>query len=248
MPPSKAQRDLEPAPKRISEIERYLLDLKGYLVIEDALSLGEVNTLNVIIDAQLLPPPTTYNRFGTAPLGSGFLGWDAAFIALIDHSSIVDKLQFLLGPVFTLREIYGIYEERFIGQPLPTELESVEGVTNESHLTCCVVWNLTDTGPGIGGFCCVEGSHHLRLNPPAPIKDELHSSRHVVVPHAPAGSAIVRTSRLVHGNSVWCGPHQRRTLIFEYTTNVEADPDRRIAPPSESLTRRQSAILAHEGA
>ncbi|MCE2406401.1 MAG: hypothetical protein J4G19_02715, partial [Pseudomonadales bacterium] len=73
MPPSKAQRDLEPAPKRISEIERYLLDLKGYLVIEDALSLGEVNTLNVIIDAQLLPPPTTYNRFGTAPLGSGFL-------------------------------------------------------------------------------------------------------------------------------------------------------------------------------
>ena len=243
MSPSRAQEDVESLSQRVGDLDRYLIDLKGYLVVNDALLKQDVVDLNQHIDAQLLPPPTTYNRFGTAPLGAGFLGWHSAFVALIDHPSVIDILQFLLGPTFTLHSIYGIYEERFVGNSLSSELSSISNYKEETGLACSVVWNVTDTGPGIGGLCCVEGSHHVRGNLPASINEAPHTSPHVVIPDARAGSAIVCTSRLARGNSPWRGPHQRRSLVFEYTTAHEEDPLRRIALPTFELTRRQKTIL-----
>lgn len=245
MSPTKAQEDMEPLTQRIGELNRYLIDLKGYLVLRNALSKSEIDDLNRIIDEQLLPPPTTYNRFGTAPLGSGFLGWHPAFVALIDHANVFDILQFLLGPSFTLRAIYGIYEERFIGKRLNGELSSHSNFGTESNLACSIVWNVSDTGSGIGGLYCVEGSHHVRVDLPTSIRERPFASPHVVTPDAPAGSAVICTSRLIHGHSPWLGPHQRRSLVFEYTTARGDDPAQVIDLPSFALTRRQQAILGH---
>lgn len=245
MPPSNAQEDIEPLINRVGELHRYLLDLKGYLVVKDALSKSEIDGLSHAIDKQLLPPPTTYNRFGTAPLGSGFLDWDPSFMTLVDHTRVINTLQFLLGPSFTLRSIQGIYEERFVGERLHRELHSISKIGEETGLACSVIWNVTDSGPGIGGFCCIEGSHHVRTEPPASINDDLRQSPHVVTPDAPAGSAIISTSRLLQGNASWHGPHQRRSLVFEYSTIREEDPTRRIRLPSCELTRQQIAMLGH---
>lgn len=245
MSPSRAQEEIESLSQRVGALDRYLIDLKGYLVVNNALPKQDVINLNQLIDAQLLPPPTTYNRFGTAPLGAGFLGWHAAFVALIDHPSVIDILQFLLGPTFSLRSIYGIYEERFVGNALSDELRSISNDEEETGLACCVVWNITDTGPGIGGLCCVEGSHHVRGELPASIKEAPQTSRYVVTPDAPAGSAIVCTSRLAKGNGSWRGPHQRRSLVLEYTSSTEEDPTRRIAIPPFELTRRQKSVLGY---
>lgn len=245
MSPTNAQEDIQPLTQRVGDLNRYLIDLKGYLVVSDALSKNEVDSLNQVIDEQLLPPPTTYNRFGTAPLGSGFLGWHPAFVALIDHASVIDLLQFLLGPSFTLRAIYGIYEERFAGKPIGGRLSSNSIPGAETELSCTVVWNLTDTGPGIGGLCCVDGSHHLRRDLPVSIQAEAHMSPLVVTPDASSGTAIIYASRLVHGNGSWLGPHQRRSLFFEYATTHEGDPQQAIDVPSFPLSRRQHAILGH---
>ena len=57
----------------MNEEERYLFDVRGYLVIEDVLSPEEVAELNRVMDSQDLPPPeddTMSARFG------GFLEWD----------------------------------------------------------------------------------------------------------------------------------------------------------------------------
>lgn len=245
MSPSREQEEIKPLTERVGELDRYLIDLKGYLVIEDALSRSETDDLNQVIDDQLLPPPTTYNRFGTAPLGSGFLGWNPIFVSLVDHVRVIDMLQFLLGPLFTLRTIYGIYEDRFVGKTEPSELHSYSKVGAETSLVCSIIWNVTDSGPGIGGFCCVEGSHHVSGDLPESINDNGHLSPFVVTPIAPAGSAIVCTSRLLHGDSSWRGPHQRRSLVFEYTSNTTINPARRIPPPTFKLTRQQQAILGH---
>ena len=245
MPPSKAPKDIEPLSRRVGELDRYLIDLKGFLVVRDALSKREVDLLNQVIDDQLLPAPTTYNQFGTAPFGSGFLGWHPAFVALIDHANVIDILQFLLGPSFTLRAIYGIYEERFVGKPLKDELNPRSKFGAESNLECSVVWNVTDTGSGIGGLFCVEGSHHVRSDLPTSIKERPFASPHVVTPDAPAGSAVICTSRLLYGHSPWLGPHQRRSLVFEYTTTREEHPEQVIDLPSFALTRRQRAVLGH---
>ena len=229
----------------LRELQQYLLDLKGYLVIEDALSPSDVDTINEHIDAQYLPPPTTYNRFGSAPMGSGLLGWHTDFCNLIDHESVVAPLRFLLGPDFALRTVYGIYEERFIGQPMPSALSSDSNPGSAEPLTCGVLWNVTSAGPGIGGFCCVEGSHRMPNELPRAIQYDPRRSTYVVTPDAPAGSVIVFTSRLKRGDARWYGPHQRRSLVFEYTTAGSIDKDARIAVPASGVTEAQTAALGY---
>ncbi|MEM7531119.1 MAG: phytanoyl-CoA dioxygenase family protein [Chloroflexota bacterium] len=109
------------------ELQQYLFDLNGYLVIENALTPEEVATLNQLIDDQNLPAPEKSPRFGSAPtlqasllnhqnsgdaqrpVGSGFLNWGKPFCDLLDHPSIMPVLRFRLGDAFRLDRLYGMY-------------------------------------------------------------------------------------------------------------------------------------------
>jgi len=115
------------------ELQQYLFDLQGYLVIEDALSADEVARLNRLIDEQNLPPPSESTRFGSAPtlasslvkaeaavpesrakadqtarVGSGFLAWGKPFCDLLDHPAIMPALRMRLGDAFRLDRLYGM--------------------------------------------------------------------------------------------------------------------------------------------
>ena len=48
------------------ELQQYLFDLQGYLVIENVLTPTEVATLNQLIDQQNLPTPDKQLRLGGA--------------------------------------------------------------------------------------------------------------------------------------------------------------------------------------
>src|SRR5207302_266686 len=48
------------------ELQQYLFDLQGYLVIHNVLGAAEVAELNRLIDAQRLPSPRGSIRFGSA--------------------------------------------------------------------------------------------------------------------------------------------------------------------------------------
>ncbi len=116
------------------ETLQYLFDVNGYLVIENAISQGEVAELNRLIDARKLPPPEESPRFGSAPtlsaslvkpeaavpdsmmkgdraapVGSGFLNWGQPFCDLLDHPAIMPVLRMRLGDAFRLDRIYGMY-------------------------------------------------------------------------------------------------------------------------------------------
>ena len=115
------------------ELQQYLFDLNGYLVVENALSAEEVATLNRLIDEQNLPPPDVSPRFGSAPtlgssliapetfpesktlagraapVGSGFLNWGKPFCDLLDHPAIMPILRLRLGDAFRLDRLYGMY-------------------------------------------------------------------------------------------------------------------------------------------
>lgn len=116
------------------ELQKYLFDLQGYLVIENALGPEEVAALNGLIDEQNLPPPVESPRFGsaptlgsslirhesivpdsmvqaerTAPVGAGFLDWGKPFCDLLDHPAIMPVLRFRLGEAFRLDRLYGMY-------------------------------------------------------------------------------------------------------------------------------------------
>lgn len=113
------------------ELQQYLFDLNGYLVIENALTSAEVATLNQLIDDQNLPAPEKSPRFGSAPtlqssmlaykkngtsngdehrpVGSGFLDWGKPFCDLLDHPAIMPVLRIRLGDAFRLDRLYGMY-------------------------------------------------------------------------------------------------------------------------------------------
>ena len=93
------------------QLQQYLFDVQGYLVIENVLSLDELAALNQHIDEQQLPTPGKVQRFGSAPGGSGFLQWGKPFCELLDHPKIMPILQFsvrrLLSARPDLRHVYG---------------------------------------------------------------------------------------------------------------------------------------------
>jgi len=88
------------------ELQQYLFDLQGYLVIHNVLSPAEVAELNRLIDARRLPGPRESIRFGSAAgkhgPDHGFLNWGEPFCRLLDHEAIMPILRFRLGDYFRL--------------------------------------------------------------------------------------------------------------------------------------------------
>ena len=144
----------------MNETEKYLFDLRGYMVLQDVLSPEEVGELNNLIDGQNLPEPPLES--GKANF-NGFLWWGRAICDLLDHPKIMSPLKFILGDGFRLDHYYGIYHRAGTG-PLslhggntpydPPEYYHFRNGKMFNGLTV-VSWNLRDTGPQYGGFCCM---------------------------------------------------------------------------------------------
>ncbi|MBI1929205.1 phytanoyl-CoA dioxygenase family protein [Candidatus Poribacteria bacterium] len=238
------------------EMYQYLFDLQGYLVVTDVLSPDEVATLNRFIDAQNLPEPGKVRRFGGAaggaPEGPGFLEWGKPFCDLLDHPRIMPILRFMLGDCFRLDRIYGMYmgegmtSGRLHGSNTPySQGEYYHVRDGRIHNGFTVVsWNLADTGPQYGGFCCIPGSHKSNFKLPAEIYEAPEKAPCVVTPEAPAGSVILFTEALTHGTAAWTGKHERRSLLYKYSQSQVAWSSGRVKPPATvELTPRQKILF-----
>ena len=244
------------------EMQQYLFDLQGYLVIEDALTPEEVAALNQLMDEQALPTPGKVQRFGSAPAGSGFLDWGAPFCALLDHPQIMPILRFRLGDCFRLDRLYGMYMRD--GMPRG-KLHADYGATspidgaqpgeydpfrdNQIYNGFIVVaWSLSDAGPGLGGFCCIPGSHKSNYRLPQQIDEAPEDASCVVIPNAPAGSVILFTEALTHGTAAWHGKHERRSLLYKYSVSHVAWTAQRVQQPKNAALTPRQKILFHEPA
>ncbi|MDE0180653.1 MAG: phytanoyl-CoA dioxygenase family protein [Caldilineaceae bacterium] len=237
---------------------QYLFDVQGYLVVENALSRAEVAQLNRLLDGQQLPEPGHSQRFGSAPDGSGFLAWGQPFVNLLDHPRIMPILRFRLGDCFRLDRIYGMCMSQGMGRG---RLHADYGATaNNAHTQqgeyvpfrddqiyngfVVVTWCLSDSGPGMGGFCCIPGSHKSNYKLPQQIDEAPDEAACVITPEAPAGSAILFTEALTHGTAAWQAVHQRRSLLYKYCVSHMAWTSRRVQPPADSaLTPRQQILF-----
>ena len=241
---------------------QYLFDVQGYLVIENALTASEVQTLNRLLDQQQLPAPGQAQRFGSAPDGPGFLEWGQPFVDLLDHETIMPVLRFRLGDCFRLDRIYGMYMNE--GMPRG-RLHADYGATSPTtganpgeyvpfrddqiyNGFVVVTWCLTDTGPGKGGFCCIPGSHKSNYKLPQQIDEAPEDSPSVIIPEAPTGSAILFTEALTHGTAAWRAQHERRALLYKYCISHVAWTARRVQPPPNAeLTPRQQILFRDPG-
>ncbi|MFP6593236.1 MAG: phytanoyl-CoA dioxygenase family protein [Candidatus Latescibacterota bacterium] len=242
----------------MTEVQQYLFDLQGYIVIEDVLSGDELAVLNELFDQQGLPPPGKTSRFGAAPDGAGFLQWGQPLCDLLDHPDIMPVLRFRLGDCFRLDRLYGMYMRQGMGRGglhsdygasartsavepgeyyHPRDNEIVDGFI-------VVAWSLTDAGPGRGGFCCIPGSHKSHFRLPQTIHDAPEEASCLVTPNAPAGSVILFTESLTHATAAWRAGHERRTLLYKYCVSHIAWTSRRVQPPTNTeLTARQQILL-----
>lgn len=110
----------------LSELEIYLYDLKGYLVVENVLSPAQVKEINDILDETLEDLPehaeqrrvqsqqSLYDnyRFGMAggsyESSPGFLAFGRPFCDLIDHPKTMQVMRMQLGDCFRLDRIFGM--------------------------------------------------------------------------------------------------------------------------------------------
>lgn len=233
----------------MNEEERFLFDLRGYLVVEDVLSPGEVAQLNRLMDEQELPPPgsdTMGARFG------GFLGWGRAYCDLLDHERIMPYLEAILGDGFRLDHYYGIYMKagterlRLHGGNIPydpPEFYRFRDGRIYAGLTVAA-WNLSPTGPSAGGFCAVPGSHKSNYPCPESIREAHDAHEAVVVPEAPAGSVVIFAETLTHGTMAWKADYERRSLLMKYSPGQQSWSAKYTQPPDNvELTERQRLLF-----
>ncbi len=232
----------------MTEKEKYLFDLRGYLVVEDVLSQDALNILNGLIDKN---HPGVNEETNKRHAG-GFLSWGQAFVDLIDHERIMPLLKFILGDGFRMDHYYAIYMEKggtvngLHGSNTPydpPEYYHYREGRMYNGLTV-VAWNLTDAGPEHGGFCCVPGSHKANYRLPKEFREAHTDAECVVVPKAKAGSLVIFTEALTHGTAAWTADHERRSLLFKYSPAQQSWSPKHIQPPEGvTLTPRQELLF-----
>ena len=101
----------------MDEMQKYLFDLNGYLVIEDVLKAAELAVLNGIVDGRELPADSLRVSYaGGRHTCPGFLDWGQPFVDLLDHPPVMPVLRFRLGDCFRLDRLYSIITKP--GQPM----------------------------------------------------------------------------------------------------------------------------------
>jgi ectoine hydroxylase-related dioxygenase (phytanoyl-CoA dioxygenase family) len=238
----------------LNEQERYLFDLQGFIVVENALSSEQLSAVQQSLDRAVspLPPDKPNLRFDR------LLTWGEPFQDLIDNPRINPYLTELLGHNFRLDHDY-VHLIRQGEGPIGSELHG-GGTPYDpcqyyqyrdgrmyNGLTA-VAYSLTDSEAGWGGFGCIPGSHKSNLPLPFDWRDLNHPPACVREVSVKAGSAILFTEALTHGTLPWRGPKERRTLFYKYSPRPSAWTRYYYNPAEFSeLSDRQQKILATPG-
>jgi ectoine hydroxylase-related dioxygenase (phytanoyl-CoA dioxygenase family) len=214
----------------MTELERYLFDLQGYLVVENALSSEQLASLNHILDTQVAlhhQQTQPWSRFDR------LLGWGEVFRELIDLPTLTPYLEALLGPKYRLDHDYvhlirqpgpgpiGVFLHGG-GTPFdPCQYYHVQQGKIYNGLTA-VAFNLTDVAPKDGGFGCIPGSHKSHFPLPTDLQDLAQPHACIQEVTGKAGTAIIFTEALSHTTLHWRGNHERRTLFYKYSPHPSA--------------------------
>lgn len=204
----------------MTDEEKFIFDLQGYLVIKGVLNDDELAELNAIGDkAYPYDDPDALGR------EESVLYWGEPFKRLIDHPCTLPYLVELIGPKVRLDHDYRIFMQE------GDRLAGLHGGTGNTHWyiyrngmmrngLSVMIYFLTDVPAGAGGFACVPGSHKSNfsvrdLSPE--VRSFEHARDYVVQPVAEAGDALFFTEALIHGTTPWRAQHERRTLLYKYS-------------------------------
>lgn len=229
---------------RLSELQRYELDVRGVVVIPGALRPDEVGALRKAVAALRLPPAA--GDLWSQRINDLLLR-GRSFMELLDHPVALAVLDELHGPATRIDHTYAIRMA-----PSTTGLGLHGGsvpwdpaqyfVHHSGRLRSGLVtlsWALVDHPPGSGGFGCIPGSHRAGLPVPA--------GAQYLVAEVPvrAGDVLVFTEALAHCTLPWRGPGERLALLYKYSPGSSAWSDWKHLRPAldRALTDRQRRLL-----
>jgi len=203
----------------MSEHDRVVFDLKGYIVIPAVLNQSEIEEIKELVllqknDPQSLPP---HQR--SLPGG--------AFANLIDRPEVMNVLLNVIDPdpeKIRLENVFLSYREKGEGEWNP----HAGGPTNNPNYAynfndgriyagmTRVVWELTEVLEDKGGTCFIPGSHkanyNIRTNPLASI--DRRDSGLWESYSCPPGSLVIFSEALRHSADFWQNPNSPRVAIF----------------------------------
>jgi hypothetical protein len=223
-------------------LDDYEFDLRGFLVIEGALSGHELGALNDAFDR--FPSLGHGEWYGNAQrrdytADTGFelhnlldCG-DARFDVLIDHPSWIDHARRYAGEsgtyvqgvtidehIATIREAGGHHPVHSGGHDasVRTQYAFRNGRFRCGQLNVLVA--LTDIGPGDGPTMIVPGSHKANFVHPLAgdyaSGDRMDDLPHAVPVHCRAGDALMFVDACMHGGSTRTNAGERRVIILRY--------------------------------
>ncbi len=175
----------------VSDLDIYLFDLRGYLVLKQALTPGEVADLNACLNAiPPLRPGEWYGHIQAHHYGDGTSGlnlqqiYEAGepFEKLIDHPAWIDKVKYFVGGEGTFDFHHGplFIDENFANFREPGEAIGLHSGGHPPTMRgqfryhggrfMCgqvnILAALTDIGPGDGGTMLIPGSHKSNFKHP----------------------------------------------------------------------------------
>jgi len=234
----------------MTEEQKYLFDLQGYLVLENVLDADTVGQMKLDMETNGITNPENdpnKSRF------RGFFEWGETWRNLIDHPTLLPVLNGILGEKFRMDHAYGMAarvggEEGHFGMHHESGMfqHGCYYVTHgeKMHNGLVVVsYALSDTPPGGGGFCCIPGSHKGLYQTP---QKYYRAEDNPLVKQVPvkAGDVIVFTEALTHGTMRWTTEgHERRAVLLKYCPHYMQWAGQPMDSDIDGLTDRQKLIL-----
>lgn len=227
----------------MTDDEKYLFDLNGYIVVEGLLSPDEVAAANAAVekrvDTMRIRPreqalngesPALEGAHGRGELG-GMLAWDEPdclpFRHALTHPKLVPYLNAILGKGFRVdHQMFLLSMEKgaegfiFHGSSGPgfdpNQYYIFKNGQFHNGLTVVAV-QLTDVNPGDGGLIVIPGSHKSNFPCPPDMRKYLAYQENVRQVVCKAGDAVIFTEATTHGTLPWTSDEPRRSLLTRYT-------------------------------
>ena len=239
-------------PGIVSDLDRYLFDLNGYLVVPGVLDAALVARLTELIEGDCAaqeraqPGLQDFRNNGLFDLGPELR-------ALIDHEPVFSYLEEWLGTGFRLDHLYSMVMRgdtggatHIHGGGTPHHHSRGYSCRNGRIYSCetAVSYALTDVGPGEGGMGVVPGSHKANFPLPWASDPGPYPPGRVTQVPVTAGSAVIFTESLTHCSLPWRGKGSRRNLFYKYTPrNIQLTKRQLDASLWPELNERQRGLL-----
>ena len=227
----------------MTEDQKYLFDINGYIVVRDALSADDIALANAAIDRHV---GEIRERVGELSLSGGSevlrgstgrgdldgaLTWEEPFGRpfrdMLVNPKVVPCLHELLGPGFRLDHNLGILTMRKGAEGHVLHGSSGPGFDRHQYYIVrdgrmhngltVVAYQLTDVNPGDGGLCVVPGSHKGNFPCPEALRRGEAYGEFVKQITCKAGDCIIFTEAVTHGTLPWTADHQRRTALLRFS-------------------------------